>query len=72
MRSTARLPAHCRTRASTARSASPGISITTKLFSHIYLLDFILPFGTLTNGKIDGQRVSDAPGAADPVFSLGV
>ncbi|MDB5393683.1 MAG: signal peptide protein [Rhodospirillales bacterium] len=41
-------------------------------FGHIYCLDFILPFGTLANGKIDGQRVSDASGVADPVFSLGV
>jgi hypothetical protein len=41
-------------------------------FGHVYLLDFILPFGTLTNGKIDGQRVSDASCVADPVFSLGV
>jgi hypothetical protein len=35
-------------------------------FGHIYLLDFILPFGTLAIGKIGSHRVSDASGVADP------
>jgi hypothetical protein len=68
---------------STTAGTMPNSSLDTQIgvarylhydeaFGHIYLLDFTLPFGTLTNGKIDGQRVSDASGVPDPVFSLGV
>src|ERR1700758_3446890 len=36
-----------------------------------YVLDVILPFGALTDGKIDGKRVGDASGVGDPIASAG-
>ena len=41
------------------------------LGDHPYVLDFILPFGTLTNGKIAGTRLNDASGIGDPIASIG-
>jgi len=38
---------------------------------HPYVLDFILPFGALTGGKIDGKRLGDASGVGDPIASVG-
>ncbi|GGF49280.1 hypothetical protein GCM10011611_64630 [Aliidongia dinghuensis] len=42
-----------------------------EIFEHPYVLDFILPFGALTGGKIDGKRLGDASGVADPIASVG-
>jgi hypothetical protein len=41
------------------------------LGDHPYVLDFILPFGALTNGKIGGTRLDDASGVGDPIASIG-
>jgi len=42
-----------------------------EISEHPYVLDFILPFGALTNGKIDGKRLDDASGVGDPIASVG-
>jgi len=34
-----------------------------------YLLEFLLPFGALTNGKVNGNRLGDASGVSDPILS---
>jgi len=36
-----------------------------------YVLDFILPFGALTNGRVGGTRLDDATGVGDPIASFG-
>jgi hypothetical protein len=41
------------------------------IFDHPYVLDLILPFGTLSNAKIGGQPLGAATGVADPIASLG-
>ena len=38
---------------------------------HTYVLDLIVPFGTLANGRIDGERLASASGLADPMASVG-
>ena len=42
-----------------------------EISEHPYVLDFILPFGALTGGKIDGERLGDASGVGDPIASVG-
>jgi hypothetical protein len=42
-----------------------------EISEHPYVLDFILPFGALTDGKIDGKRLGDASGVGDPIASVG-
>jgi len=37
-----------------------------------YVLDVILPFGALTNGKIGGTRLDDASGVGDPIVEVRV
>ena len=39
------------------------------VFDHPYLLEFLLPFGSLYNGKINGTRIGDAAGVGDPILS---
>jgi len=41
------------------------------LFDRPWVLDFILPFGTLNDGKINGYRLGNASGVGDPVVSAG-
>lgn len=41
------------------------------LFDRPWVLDFILPFGTLTDGKINGYRLGNASGVGDPMVSAG-
>ncbi|RQS55177.1 transporter [Burkholderia sp. Bp8963] len=41
------------------------------LGGHPYVLDFILPFGALTNGRIAGTHLNDASGIGDPIASIG-
>jgi Putative MetA-pathway of phenol degradation len=41
------------------------------IFAHTYVLDLIVPFGTLSNGKIDGEPLGSASGIADPLASVG-
>jgi hypothetical protein len=40
-----------------------------EIFDHPYLLEFLLPFGALYNGKINGARLGDASGVSDPILS---
>jgi hypothetical protein len=40
-----------------------------EVFDHPYLLEFLLPFGALYNGKINGNRLDDASGVSDPILS---
>jgi hypothetical protein len=42
-----------------------------EIIEHPYVLDFILPFGAFTNGKLNGMRVGDASGVGDPIASVG-
>src|SRR5262249_25890925 len=42
-----------------------------EISEHPYVLDFILPFGALTDGEIDGKCVGDASGVGDPMASVG-
>jgi len=42
-----------------------------EISEHPYVLDFILPFGALTNGELDGHRLDDASGVGDPIASAG-
>ncbi|WP_158628722.1 transporter [Dyella choica] len=42
-----------------------------EISGHPYVLDFILPFGALTDGKIAGKRLGDTSGVADPIASVG-
>lgn len=42
-----------------------------KVFDHFYDLDVVIPFGALTDGKVNGQRLGHASGVADPIVSLG-
>jgi len=41
------------------------------IFGHTYVLDLILPFGTLSNGKIGGEQLGSTSGVADPLASVG-
>jgi hypothetical protein len=41
------------------------------ILDHPYVLDLIIPFGALSNGKIGGEKLRSASGVADPVVSLG-
>lgn len=41
------------------------------LFGQPFVLDFILPFGTLNDGKINGHRLGNASGVGDPIVSEG-
>ena len=40
-----------------------------QIFDHPYLLEFLLPFGALYNGMINGERLGDASGVSDPILS---
>lgn len=42
------------------------------IFDRLFVFDFILPFGTLTNGRLGGARLDDAAGIADPMVSIGM
>jgi hypothetical protein len=42
-----------------------------KVVGHPLVLDFVVPFGALTGGKIDGHHLGDASGIADPLVSVG-
>ena len=42
-----------------------------EVFHHPYVLDFIQPFGALTDGKINGQNLGSASGLGDPMVSAG-
>jgi hypothetical protein len=39
------------------------------VFDHPYLLEFLLPFGGLNNGRVNGARLGDATGVGDPIVS---
>jgi hypothetical protein len=41
------------------------------IFGFTYVLDLIVPFGTLSNGKIGGESLGSATGVADPLASIG-
>jgi len=41
------------------------------ILGHTYVLDLILPFGTLSNAEIGGQQLASTSGVADPVASFG-
>jgi len=41
------------------------------LFGHQWDWNIIVPFGSLRNGRIDGQHLGNANGVADPVASIG-
>jgi hypothetical protein len=41
------------------------------IFGHTYVLDLIVPFGSLSNGKIGGEPLGSASGVADPLASVG-
>ena len=74
------------TRSELDNSITGSISADTRLDSHLgiarylyyqeafgvpYVLDVLLPFGTLRNGKVAGVELEDASGLADPTLSLG-
>ena len=40
-----------------------------EIFQHPYLLEFLLPFGSLYNGKISNQDLNSAFGVSDPILS---
>jgi len=40
-----------------------------EVFDHPYLIEFLLPFGGLYDGKINGNRLGDASGVSDPILS---
>ena len=40
-----------------------------QVFGHPYLLEFLLPFGTLYNGKINGTRLNNSTGLGDLILS---
>src|SRR5207245_7075360 len=40
-------------------------------FGHPFVLDLILPFGALTDGRIGGHPAGSASGIADPTVSVG-
>jgi len=40
-----------------------------QIFDHPYLLEFLLPFGALYNGQINGHQLGDASGVSDPILS---
>ena len=42
-----------------------------EVLGHPLVLDFVVPFGALTDGKVDGHRLGDASGIADPLASVG-
>jgi len=42
-----------------------------EVFDHPYVLDFILPFGALTDGRISGNNLGSASGLGDPIVSAG-
>jgi hypothetical protein len=42
------------------------------IFGHTYVLDLIVPFGTLSNAKIGGEQLASASGIADPLASFGL
>jgi len=42
------------------------------IFGLTYVLDLIVPFGTLSNGRIGGEPLGSATGVADPQASIGV
>jgi hypothetical protein len=44
----------------------------TEILDHTVALQAIVPFGTLNNGKINGQDLSDASGIADPAIAAGI
>ena len=44
-------------------------SLYNEVFDHPYLIEFLLPFGALYNGKINGYRLDDASGVSDPILS---
>lgn len=41
------------------------------IFDHPYIIDLIVPYGALANGKIGGEKLRSASGVADPVASFG-
>jgi hypothetical protein len=41
------------------------------IFGHPYVLDLVVPFGTLSNGRIDRERLASTSGVADPLASVG-
>ena len=41
------------------------------ILSHPYVLDLVVPFGTLSNGRIGGERLASTSGVADPLASVG-
>lgn len=41
------------------------------IFDHPYIIDLIVPYGALSNGKIGGEKLRSASGVADPVASFG-
>ena len=41
------------------------------IFGHQWDVNVLLPFGSLTDGKINGHRLGNASGLADPVISAG-
>ncbi len=43
-----------------------------QIMGHTFGLQAILPFGALTNGQINGQKLSDASGIGDPTFAAGL
>jgi hypothetical protein len=42
-----------------------------EVLHHPYVLDFIAPFGALTDGKINGKNLGSASGLGDPMVSGG-
>ena len=40
-----------------------------QVFDHPYLVEFLLPFGVLYQGRINGARLGDASGVGDPILS---
>jgi hypothetical protein len=43
-----------------------------KAWEHDYVLDFVLPFGALDDGRIGGNRLGNASGVGDPLVSFGL
>src|SRR5215510_8321994 len=43
-----------------------------QILGHTIALQAILPFGALTNGKVNGQDLSDASGIGDPAIAAGM
>src|SRR5262249_27132447 len=43
-----------------------------QILGHQFGLQAILPFGTLTNGEINGQNLGDASGIGDPIIAAGL